>query len=76
MENETQLAAEVDEDVRRTRAGAVANHEATPLLSAGATDDDAPSNYEDVDRDSPWLGARELEGKPWWKKPSVRYLHI
>lgn len=82
MESETQFAAAEDEVVRwnassshsagivRARTGAGVGDESTPLLSGDA--EDASGN-----RDNSWdpfsSEGREFEGKPWWKKPSVRF---
>lgn len=50
-------------------------HEETPLLSqwraggAGSTGDE-----DGVQLNTPWLGAKEFESKPWWRRPSVSLL--
>lgn len=50
-------------------------YEETPLLErdfhvTGNPDHEPPGDDE---REAPeWSGARDFEGKPWWRKPSVR----
>lgn len=81
METETQFAVAEEEGARwtaasshnpggiRARTGAGANDENAPLLSSVAEG----SSGSGEDSWDPYVsGGREFEGKPWWKKPSVR----
>lgn len=49
--------------------------EDTPLLSRFQTYPQRESTDTEVGHEEaihqPWMGAKELEGQPWWKKPSV-----
>lgn len=62
---------------RKPAIGAVDHsvYEETPLLEREANhsrdSNDGPPE-DGSERDAPeWFGARDFEGKPWWKKPSV-----
>ncbi|KAL2013723.1 hypothetical protein VTN00DRAFT_1248 [Thermoascus crustaceus] len=63
-------AGQVDKGVIQTHV-----HEETPLLSqwrvgrAGSTGDE-----DGVQLNTPWLGAKEVESKPWWRRPSIWWL--
>jgi hypothetical protein len=57
------------------KVGGTVYNEETALLSQDVT----RSQRLGVDLDSgdptlhtPWLGAKEMQGKPWWRRPSVR----
>ena len=53
------------------------DHEETPLLLRDGDEEvEAGGNagHEEADGRAPpsWEGERDFEGRPWWKKPSVR----
>ena len=53
------------------------DHEETPLLQRDGDEEvEAGGNteHEGADGTAPpsWEGERDFEGRPWWKKPSVR----
>ncbi|KAI4172464.1 MAG: hypothetical protein LQ343_003554 [Gyalolechia ehrenbergii] len=65
---------------RKPAIGAVDHsvYEETPLLEREANhsrdSNDGPPE-DGSERDAPeWFGARDFEGKPWWKKPSIFWL--
>lgn len=58
--------------------------EETPLISDGGADTHfgaagLPGDGDDGRHETPWLGAKEFEAMPWWRRPSVgsgRYCSI
>lgn len=79
MEADTVLAAE-EEDTRlaisssserRGVRGARFNED-SPLLERDTTADAPPSEVDTATHQEPWLGSKESQNKPWWKRSSVR----
>ncbi|KAJ9268427.1 hypothetical protein DTO212C5_5579 [Paecilomyces variotii] len=54
-------------------------HEDTPLLSSEGAQTrfgtaGLPGDGDDGRHETPWLGAKEFEAKPWWRRPSIWWL--
>ncbi|PGH05266.1 hypothetical protein AJ80_08374 [Polytolypa hystricis UAMH7299] len=45
--------------------------EDTPLLAAVSGSASSINSDDDTAHLAPWLGAKEVDGKPWWKRPSI-----
>ncbi|KAL1860184.1 hypothetical protein Plec18170_002133 [Paecilomyces lecythidis] len=53
--------------------------EETPLISDGGADTHfgaagLPGDGDDGRHETPWLGAKEFEAMPWWRRPSIWWL--
>ena len=55
-------------------SGRHTHDEESPLLSSSREDEGEDEHGASEVREPPkWYGERDFEGRPWWKKPSVRF---
>jgi hypothetical protein len=68
--NKTSVGASVATDSGYDKQLVSPISEGSPLLSNGPANgrNDAPNGNEGIE----WHGAKDFEGLPWWRRPSVR----